>query len=427
MAARPLHRDHARRIVIGIGVILGFILVGYIGGLVQTGGALPGMSYRYVTASFEDVGTLKTGKQVKQNGVPVGTVSKIEYVDGLAEVTLRLDGGTKVYQDAAATVGNSSALGKKFLDFDAGTPAAGELGKNEKIGVEQTTAATSLEDILDILDPETRAALKSTLKETSTGLAGHGDDLNVLLRTAPGLLVELQKVSAHVTSPDADLAGLLNSADVLVSRFEGREDQIASLLRNLDDTVGALGTDNGEPLQETVANLPSTLGETKKALDLLQPPLVDARAAVSDLRPGTQALGQSSPDLRSFLRGSVKPLDRVPAIGKQATPIVTDLTRTLRDARPLVRPVTDTVSSLDQLLFQFAPYAGDAGRFFSQHDLLSGTLGSDDKHYFAAALTGVGLFSVDGIPDPLYRSEPYPCPGTAFNHATRTDCSGGAR
>ena len=40
------------------------------------------------------------------------------------------------------------------------------------------------------------------------------------------------------------------------------------------------------------------------------------------------------------------------------------------------------------MLGDFAPYAPDAGHFVAQNDLLSGTLGSPDKHYFAAMLTG---------------------------------------
>lgn len=430
MAVKPLHRDDARRVIYGIATVMALLVVGLVGGIVQSGGALPGKTYTYVSADFDDIGTLKTGKEINENGLRVGTVSGISYRDGLARVTLRLDGERPVYQDASAYVGNSSALGKKFLSYDSGTADAGVMPEDGVISVEQTRAATSLEDILGVFDPETRAALKTTLGELSTGTAGHSDDLNQALRASPDMLADLQTVASAAASDDADLAGLLQSADVLVSRFDGREEQLAQLLRNLDTTVAAVGVDDGLPLETTVSNLPSTLTETKKALDLLAPPLVDARVALRTLRPGGRALGEATPSLRSFVRTSTKPLDRVPAIGRDATPVVKDLTAVLEDARPLVAPVRSALDDAYNLLRPFAPYAADTGRFFAQNALLSGIVeGDPDKHYFAAMLTGAGLFSVSGLPDPLYRSEPYALPGTAYNHATVTDArkNGGKR
>jgi phospholipid/cholesterol/gamma-HCH transport system substrate-binding protein len=420
MAPVPVHRDEARRFAYGVGTLVAFAVVAVIGGIVQVGGPLPGRDYTYVNADFTDVGVLKTGKEVKEDGLPIGTVSGIEYVDGRARVTLRLEGDVGVYQNASAAVSNVSVLGKKYVDFDPGTPRAGALGETV-LTTEQTRDDTSLEDVLSALDPRTRTALKSSVGELATGLTGHGEQLNVALRVAPDLLDDLETVAASAAGRDADLAGLLTSADTLVSRFEGRERQLSSLLHNLDDTVGALGVDDGRPLRATLAALPSTLTETNRALHQLKPPLVDTRAALRTLRPGGRSLGAATPTLRSFLRRAPGPLDKVPPIGAQATPVVEDLTTTVADARPLVEPAQRTLADLDRLLLPFSDYAGDAGRFFSQHDLLSGTLGSEDKHYFAALLTGPGLFSVNGAPDPLYRREPYPFPGTAWNKSTVTD------
>lgn len=416
----PVHRDEARRFMFGIGTLALLVVVAIVGGIVQTGGALPAKKYTYVTATFSDVGILKTGKEVRTSGVRVGTVSEIEYVDGAAEVTLRLDGEQDIYDDATAFVGNVSALGKKYVDLDPGTADAGELGA-DGIPLEQTTPSTSVEDILGAFDPATRRQLQVALRELSTGLAGHGQDLNVVLARSPELLADLEVVTGALTSPSADLPGTLTSATRLVSRFRGREDQIAALMHNADLTVSALSVDDGDPLRRTVEALPPTLRDARGALDALHPPLADARVAVRDLRPGGEALGRSSGSLRAFLRNSVDPLERVPGIAEQAEPVVIDLTSTLADARPLIPRVSDGVQSLAELLFPAAPYAGDMGRFFSQHDLLSGTLGSDDQHYFAAMLTGAGLFSVNGLPDPLYGQESYPVPGTAWNHSTITD------
>lgn len=423
---RPVHRDVANKVVVGICMILALVAVGWVAAVVQTGGALPGKRYTEVRVRFNDVGVLNTSKQVKQDGLRVGMVSRIEYVDGVAEVTLRLDGKIDVYQDATAYVGNTSVLGKKYVGFDPGTAAAGELG-DRVIGLDATKSSTSLEDVLSGLDPATRTSLRRAIGALAVGTAGHSEDLNAVLAASPDLLTDLQTVMEAAGGERADIAALLVDADQLVNRFNGRTDEIAGLLRNADKTVQALGVDDGRPLEETITQLPSALRSTGTALNDLYRPLGDAEVALRNLEPGARALGEATPGLRAFLRDSPNTLDKVSGVADDATPALEALGETLADARPLLDPVKSSVNSLARLLYRFAPYSADAARFFSQHDLLSGTLDGDDSlHYFAAQLTGVGLFSVNGLPDPLYRSEPYPCPGTAWNHATVTDCSGGA-
>lgn len=427
MNPRPLHRDAARTIVVGLCVLAGFVAIAFVGAIVQAGGALPGRRYTEVKAQFEDVGILKAGKEVKQNGLRVGSVSDVSLVDGRAEVTLRLDGDVDVYKDAAAYVGNFSALGKKYVGFDPGTAASGELG-DDVISVASTKDSNSLEDLLSAFDPKTRKSLRNAVTELAAGTAGHSEDLNDVLDASPDLLADLETVMEATGSSEAELSELLVSGDRLVTRFDGRQEQIDGLVRNLDETVAAVGVDEGKPLEATISKLPEALVTTRKGLDDVNAPLDDAAVALRELEPGARALGKATPDLRGFLRESPPTLDKVPPVSDAARPAITSLTETVADARPVVSPLASSLDSSAYFLSLFAPYIPDAGRFFSQHDLLSGTLdGDDSKHYFAAQLTGVGLFSVAGVPDPLYRSEPYPCPGTAWNKSTRTNCSGGAK
>ncbi|MFI5627014.1 MlaD family protein [Nocardioides sp. NPDC051685] len=378
-------------------------------------------------AQFEDVGILKAGKEVKQDGLRVGTVSDVSLVDGVAQVTLRLDGDVDVYKDATAYVGNFSALGKKYVGFDPGTAASGELG-NDVIAVSSTKDSNSLEDVLSTFDPKTRKAVRGAVAELATGTAGHSDDLRDVLEASPDLLADLETVMEATGSSEAEVSALLMSGDRLVNRFNGRQRQIDGLVRNLDKTVAAVGVDEGEPLERTVGKLPEALATTRKGLDDVEAPLDDAAVALRQLKPGARALGKGTPDLRGFLRESPPTLDKLPRVSGTASPAIASLTDTVADARPVVRPLASSLEDSAYFLRLFAPYIPDTGRFFSQHDLLSGTLeGDDNKHYFAAQLTGLGLFSVAGVPDPLYRSEPYPCPGTAWNKSTRTNCSGGAK
>lgn len=416
--ARPVHRDEARKFAFGLGTIGLLAVVATIGGIAQTGGALPGKSYTYVTADFEDVGILKTGKDVKENGIRVGTVTDIDYQDGIARVTLRLDGDHHVYRDAELEMANSSALGKKYVSLDPGTSEAGALG-DQVLPVSQTTDASSFEDVFQVLDPKTRRATRAAVDELATGLAGRGADLHALAQSSPDLMADLSTVARALSSQDGNLDGLLVAADQLAGRFDGHQQKLAELIATADDSLTAFAVDAGRPLRESVAALPDTLRAAKSALDALNRPLGDARVALLDLQPGGRALGRSASDLRAFLRDAVGPLERVPSVSEAAEPALTDLVDPLVDAGPLIPKLVAGFDAADQFLFGLAPYAADAGMFFSHHDLLSGTLGPG-KHYFATMLTAVGLYSLNGVPDPLAVSEPYPDPGTSENDSTVT-------
>lgn len=427
MTRAPIHRDDARRTVYGVVTLLALVLVAVVGGIVQRGGALPGRSYTYVTADFTNVGILKPGKEVRQNGARIGQVASITYTrQHTARVVMRLEGHHVIHQDATAAIGNVSALGKKYVELSMGTDSAPAEGRGYVIPVSRTERSEALEDIVASLDQPTLLALNDALGTLSDGLTGHSADLNTFLASSPSLLGDLGKVTAAASGDRADLPGLLSSADTLVSRFQGREDELRSLVRNTRQTVAALDVDKGRALKDTVAGLPQSLYQAKRALETLESPLGNAQVAVQDLRTGGNALGTATPSLRAFLRTSPATLDKVAGVAKQAEPAVIDLTRTVSYAAPLVPRVTAAIGSLAELLEPFAPYASDVGRFFSQNALLSGTLnGSDSKHYFAALLTAPGAFSLAGVPDPLYRSEAYPKPGSGYNHKTVTDNRGG--
>lgn len=405
----PVHRDEVRKVLVGVVTLVVAVIVGVIGAIVQGGGALPGRPYTYVSAAMGDVGILNPGKDVKQNGIEIGTVSAIEYEDDHAVVTLRLNGERKVYRNATAQVGNTSALGRKYVAFDPGTPAAGPLG-HRTIPLSRTRGSQALEDAFAALDAKTRKALGASLRELAGGVAGHGGDLRSVLRSSPDMLADLGTVSSAATGPGADLPGMLRSANKLVGRFIGREAQLSGLLRNMQSTLSAVNVDNGAPLSATMSELPPTLRSAKQALDRLHEPVRDVKAALVDLEHGGKALGTATPDLRGLLREAVGPLAKVPSVSDQAVPAVDELTHTIADARPLVPRLAVTLGSADEFLHGLAPYATDTGRFFSQHDLLSGKI-APYQNYFSAKVTAPGLYSVAGLPDPVVGSEPYPEPG----------------
>jgi len=243
-------------------------------------------------------------------------------------------------------------------------------------------------------------------------MAGSGQDLNRVIGAAPALLDDAAVITQTLSDPDTGLSALLGTSNRLVGRFEDRESQIKALIEDASTTLDAIAVDGAEPLKTTIEQAPETLRSAREGLRAINTPLGDLAVAAARLRPGAQALGHSATDLRAFLRESTTPLEKVPAVSKRAVPAVDALTRTVDDARPLVGRLRTTLDLAAPFLQTLAPFAGDAGRLFSYHDMLSGRY-APDKHFFSAMVAFPGAYNVS-LPDPLAHVDPYPGPGRAW-------------
>jgi len=357
----PEFRNRSLAFRAGLIVLLVLAAILFLTFKAQTG--MPFAPTTEVQALVGDVHSLRANDGVRQNSRRIGRVSDIEYRDGNALVTMVLDGDVDVYADAHVQLWDLSALATKFVELDPGTPEAGALG-GEPIPLSQTEESADLYELLDVLDPQTRAAATSTLREVGGGVAGHGKDLGDFLTTAPDTLRDLGDVTAALADPDTDLPALLDDIDTLSSRLRGQESELASLVRQTGRTLDAVATDAGTPLRETLRRLPGTLNQTETAMSRLTGPLSDTAHAMRALEPGAQALGRSEGDLRGFLRDSVSVAAQVPGFARQAIPAVQDLTQTFADARPLAPLVADAVRYVLAPLQVLAPYAPEMAQLF---------------------------------------------------------------
>ncbi|WP_067430580.1 MlaD family protein [Nocardioides jensenii] len=353
----------ARSISFRVGLVVLVVLAGvlYLTFKAQTG--MPFAKTTEVKAVVSNVHSLKANDAVRQNSKRIGKVKDIEYRDGSALVTMELDGDVDVYQDASAAVWDLSALATKFVELDLGTPKSGELG-SEAIPAAQTEDSADLYQLLDVLDPKTRDAATQMLRQVGAGAAGHGQDLGQFVVQARDLLDDLGAVSKSLADPDADLTALLQNADLLASRFHGREDEIADLVHQTDQTLEAVATDSGTPLRETINRLPSALSDVKGAMDSLQAPLARTGSAMRALEPGAKSLSNSEQNLRGFLREAVPVAKQVPGVAGLAVPAVDDLTSTLSDARPLAPEVRQAVGDLLEPLRVLSYYSTDMAQLF---------------------------------------------------------------
>jgi phospholipid/cholesterol/gamma-HCH transport system substrate-binding protein len=317
---------------------------------------------------------------------------------------------TPMYRDGYAGIWDQSALAQKYVELRAGTPASGLLG-NDVLPISQTESTHDLPTVLDVFDPPTRAALANGFRQLG-GAAGYGPGLHEFLAGSPGYLQDTQKITVTLASARTDLPGLLRSTDRVGSRFDGREQQLGQLVRQLDATMRAFGTDDAQPLAATITKLPGTLRTTRGALDSADGPLADLAGATGDLRSGSGALGNATPDVRGVFREALTPFGHTPDFSDDAKPAVGDLKDTFSDLRPFVPRLGNGMKAAERPLTYMKPYRVDIGTFFSDTD---GLIRSHEgwTHQFRLAIAMPTVTSLSNLPinDSV---KPYPGPGEAL-------------
>src|SRR3989454_905531 len=90
-------------VAVGLFVLIGVLALGYLSVNLGRVSFLGGGGY-VVTAEFPSVGGLKPGSTVEIAGVEIGRVESITLKDYQALVTLRINSGVKLQDDAIASI-----------------------------------------------------------------------------------------------------------------------------------------------------------------------------------------------------------------------------------------------------------------------------------------------------------------------------------
>lgn len=399
--------------------VVGLVVLGLVGGVLYLAATahtgLPWSETSEVQAAFNDTASLKPGDEVRQFGARIGNVTAVDYVDDRAVVTMKLDGNREVYTDATAEIGNFSALAQKYIELDVGTPEAGELGDEEVVSADRTTDSNDLHELLNVFDKPTREATGQALRELGGGLAGDGQNLSDFYAASPDLLSDTRMISGALVSDTANLPNLLRQTDQIASRFVDRRGDIEATVRQFGETMAAVSVDGGQPLRDSLRQLPSTLDQAQRTFHALDRPLGDLESAFAKLEPGFAGLGKATPDTRGVLREGLQPLGRIPGVAEDAEPALEDLTPAVADARPLAAPLRDGLNDLQEPMDVLQPYAPELGYLLVRlHSFVSESV-APGVHY-ARVNANVGLPTVlsGGLKDKFFfPHNPYPEPGEA--------------
>jgi phospholipid/cholesterol/gamma-HCH transport system substrate-binding protein len=260
-----------------IGLVAAAALIVFLGRIhVSSPGYPVTVRYRYVDSLKPQAPVLYGG------GVKIGQVDAIAIVDGKVGVTLHIDRGVQIPDQAVITIHTSGILGEKYVQVAAG--AEGEPLKSGAVvdGVDPGSIDRTLQrvealtDFLEplVTDPKFRGGVQGVL----TGLNKVVSDLSSLVSDNKADLrasvQDLRQLTHDLRSRTAELQPVLKNAGTILSdpntkKIQASLDSLESSLTKLDKvltqidakkgTVGMLVYDD-----QTAADLRDLLSDLKR-------------------------------------------------------------------------------------------------------------------------------------------------------------------
>ncbi|WP_064742988.1 MlaD family protein [Pseudonocardia spinosispora] len=410
---RTLHQRWQRlRTVPGLGrdvtVLIALAIIGSVTGaliLSQTGGILPWQQRSTVRIEVADAIAVspRNSQEVRIAGVEVGQIVASEPTDhNTSIVTLAIEPGHPVYDNARAVLRPVNPLNQMYVTLNPGGPPGHPLPDGGVLPVTQTSRPVQLDEVLNKFDDRNRAALTQLLAESDDALVNAPSTVPAGLAAADTSMLTLRPVVERLQTRSEHIRDLVGALSELSAALGGDDERLRNLVDSTQQVLGVLSARDGE-LGDTLAQLPATTNEVRRALDgtsrlaaQLNPALDDVEAA-SDRLPGALAtLTDAIGPLRDTVGAARAVVDKARPLVSDLRPITSDLHGSLDDLRPVSACLDDATSKI-------APWMYDLSAFvYNSNSLLSV---SDPNGGWGRGLATVTTNNPEGVREPNYRSQ----------------------
>ena len=299
---------------------LSLLVLGFLGA--QMGGEFLLQRGYHVSATFASGAELVAGDDVTIDGFRVGRVASIEPADDGARAVLELhEQYAPLFADARAMVKAKNLLGETYVELNRGTSQAGPLPDGGRIDLRHTLTPVELDQVLDVLDTDTRQRLVVLVNELGEAVQGRGVDLNAsagdlravaqslqtIARAVAAqadhldtLVAALRKVLETIAAYRSQLKALVGDWDRLMRTLASRESDLEGVFVQEDRVVAildqALAGDGARGLHDAIAEAPRLVDNADHYLD-------NGRVVFGDLATESPAIADVFDRLASVMSG----------------------------------------------------------------------------------------------------------------------------
>ena len=260
------------------------------------------------------------GQSVRVAGVTIGAIGPVKLEDGRAVVTLEIEPKYKdlVKDDATALLRSKTGLKDMFVEVDPGHGQTLDAGG--RIELSDTLPDVNLDEVLAVLDGDTRPYLQLLINGGGKGLEGRGGDLSKTLRQLGPLQRDTRRVSGALAERKANLRRLVNRYGRLAEEVGASDRDLVRLVRASNSVFSAFADERG--------NLASAVGAAARAR------CARPRRTLNDVRGFSTRLGPALQALRPTVRELDPATRALLPLAREGTPIVRDRLRPLARATP---------------------------------------------------------------------------------------------
>ena len=279
------------------------------------------------------------GQFVRVAGVKIGSIGPVELDDGHAVVELEIDKKYEglIREDATALLRPKTGLKDMFLEVDPG--AGRPLGEGDTLPLGNAIQDVNLDEILAMLDRDTREYLLLLVHGAGKGLEGRGKDLREVFRLFEPTHRDLARLNSAVATRKVNLRRLVSALEELSQELAGREDELADLVSSASRVFRAYASED-QNISAAVRELPKALQQTTRTVEEVER-LAEVLGPASDaLRPPVRALARAQRALRPLSR------EGEPLLRERIRPFVRAARPTVRRLRPAARDLRASTPNL---------------------------------------------------------------------------------
>jgi phospholipid/cholesterol/gamma-HCH transport system substrate-binding protein len=415
--------------LVGFVAICGFLFL-YL--FQQAGGRLRLSAPYTVKALVPEPLNVVDNSDVRERGIKIGRVRKIESVNGLSQITFEIEkkAETPLYRDATVRVRTKTLVGESYLDVDRGSRTQGALADGATIPLSSAKETVALERILSTLDPATRREVRRNLAGLGAGLDGRGKALNRVFAAIPQTVADGGRLVRVLEPQREQVARLIDNTGQVLQALGERKAAFRGLVTDAKATADAVVT-RDQQLVDSIQELPATLRQARSSVNHLSdfsgratPVFRDLRISATQLSPAIRDLGPAARDARTLFRELRPFLNAVNPLVTELRPASTKLKQVIRPLDATLRQALPAVSYLEPFSKEFGTFFANVGSTIGAKDALGSkarvyAIGGEDqftgltaeqRKLLNAFIDAGGLGLIHGV-----RSNPYPKPGSLTN------------
>ncbi len=264
---------------------------------------VPGKGGWALSANFSAAEGLVTQADVDVSGVKVGRVVGIRHADdGGTLVEMRINDDIHLRKDVRAVVRPKSQLGEKYVLLVRNRESrAPEAPAGYVIPRRQTGSAVEIDDVLQKMDPQARAAFTTTLRQLGVAVEGQAANINTSLPPLADTAANFRPLAETADARQQNIDHILTDLNTIMQALADEQDALGQIVDSGNTAFGAMAR-RDQDLAGTIrqADALFTSLDTTFA-DLTPADRASLEKAPPTIQTGRNLLALTNPDIDRFL------------------------------------------------------------------------------------------------------------------------------